>query len=251
VRVIWAIIINGLILGSIMSGNRRVYRKDIRVSKTSGNKELLSFSEDNFFVTMKASNEVQGEDLDIPLIRDVVSSPDLAVNGTFYQDCILTNEPMPADSYLKTCFFGEALNENPLKKEDSDKYEKIKKYYHQLIATKFYDIMQSSLQKENPIDHISVSTKSNLTWDDQGNVFVDIVIYGIKLMQNAALRSSIPGTVTSRFILADEGFQLEWYEPSNSLLKKLCNNETFSINKDIVNSASKEECLGLKAAKLN
>jgi hypothetical protein len=123
----------------------------------------------------------------------------------------------------------------------------LNEYWHQGI-TSFATMSTMSSTMAQSLYGIQKKNLSNITVDAAGNICVDTIVYNIKIRESDGVFiknviHTVPGTATTRFILTDEGFKLDWIEINHGLLEKMCLDK--SINDADIKDSMEQEKIAL------
>lgn len=193
---------------------------------------------------------LDGDNNENVLIAD--AGRDTLVNGERFKESIeylkLPTSLKNNDIALKTTF--ASFVKRALFSNDDEKFSAefpyLDKHWNQFLNGIF--IMAISHHLTNGFLFNS-SKLPNIQRDESGNIFVETIHYDLELTHTEEIdatsglpiKTLIPGTITSRFALTLNGFQLEYIEFSNTLLQNLCLQNKFRLSKKIIQQAYDEE----------
>lgn len=131
-----------------------------------------------------------------------------------------------------------------------DLYAKLIKFWNQPVFTTFETAIANSVSEfvgdsaelqENSSSAIQCNTTNVSLVYENGNLFVDTYSTGLTYKYAYSYKDntreietgniSLPGTLFSRFELTDKGFQLDYVEPSNRLIKDLILKKSVDVKK--------------------
>lgn len=178
----------------------------------SKNDELVTLSNEKWIAIAQKGSENQ-------VLKDLMRF--LVVKGALFNKALEydeTNSLAASEKFIKQALF------NNDEKAFQEHYPLLAKHWNQSVATTFFKAINKAIAHTNlKLSDNELITSANVVLDENGNICVDVVLTSLRLenKETKELAGYLPGAIASRFVLTEEGFKLDWVEPSNTLLKPL------------------------------